>query len=97
MAQIAHESGSLRYTPSLYYAGTDTFTYRVRDNNGALSNVATVTITIRAIPLAPAAVDDTYTVPQDQVLAGNVLANDVSPNNLPVTAVREAAPFTVPA
>ncbi len=80
-------TGFLLYTPALYYSGTDSFSYRVRDDQGSLSNVATVTITIRQIPIAPAAVDDNYTVPQGSTLTSNVLGNDVSPNGLPITAV----------
>jgi len=64
----------------------------VRDNQGALSNVATVTITVLAVPLAPVAVDDTYTVPQGSPLTSNVLGNDISPNGLPITAVLAQGP-----
>src|ERR1019366_6927859 len=85
-------TGFLRFTPTLYFSGTDTFTYRVRDNGGALSNVATVTITIRPVPLAPAAVDDAYTVPEDHPLTSNVLGNDISPNGTPITAVLVQGP-----
>jgi hypothetical protein len=38
--------GFFDYTPEPGFVGTDTFTYRVRDINGAFSNVATVTITV---------------------------------------------------
>ena len=44
-----NSSGSFRYTPSLTYAGTDTFRYQARDSNGNLSNVATVTIMVSQI------------------------------------------------
>ena len=36
-------------TPGVKYAGEDTFTYRVRDNNGNWTNVATVTINISGL------------------------------------------------
>jgi len=85
-------TGFLLYTPALYFSGADSFSYRVRDNDGALSNIATVSITIRRIPLAPAAVDDNYTVPQGRTLTSNVLGNDVSPNGLPITAVLATGP-----
>ena len=85
-------TGFLQFTPAFNFIGTDTFTYRVRDNQGALSNVATVTITVLAVPLAPVAVDDTYTVPQGSPLTSNVLGNDISPNGLPITAVLAQGP-----
>jgi gliding motility-associated-like protein/uncharacterized repeat protein (TIGR01451 family) len=43
--------GTLIYTPEPGYTGTDTFKYRVKDENGNWTNVATVTITIKANPL----------------------------------------------
>jgi hypothetical protein len=85
-------TGFLQFTPAFNFIGTDAFTYRVRDNQGALSNVATVTITVQSVPLAPVAVDDTYTVPQDRPLTSNVLGNDISPNGIPITAVLVQGP-----
>lgn len=38
--------GTVVYTPNAGYNGNDEFTYRVRDENGAWSNVATVTIKV---------------------------------------------------
>jgi hypothetical protein len=43
-------NGTISYTPRLNFRGTDTFSYRVRDNRGtpgALSNVATVRVSVR--------------------------------------------------
>jgi hypothetical protein len=47
-----HANGAVRYTPNPNFNGTDTFTYTVEDNDGAISNVARVTITVTsyAIP-----------------------------------------------
>jgi hypothetical protein len=42
-------NGTVTYTPQANFSGTDSFTYTVRDNEGALSNEATVTITVSAI------------------------------------------------
>ncbi|MDB5897815.1 MAG: hypothetical protein JWP41_1417 [Ramlibacter sp.] len=39
-------NGTLAYTPKQRYTGTETFKYRVKDNKGLLSNVATVTVTV---------------------------------------------------
>jgi VCBS repeat-containing protein len=39
-------NGAFRYTPSSGFIGTDTFRYQAKDAAGALSNIATVTITV---------------------------------------------------
>ncbi len=44
--------GSFTYTPAAAFAGSDGFTYQARDPFGALSNVATVTITVAAPTLS---------------------------------------------
>ena len=45
---------TIAYTPQANYSGSDSFTYRVRDTSGRLSNVATAALTIRAVNDAPA-------------------------------------------
>ena len=40
-------SGTVSYTPKRTYRGTETFTYNVKDDRGATSNTATVTVTIQ--------------------------------------------------
>ena len=39
-------NGTVSYTPRLKFRGQETFGYRVRDRAGAVSNVATVTVTV---------------------------------------------------
>lgn len=46
----AVESGQVRYTPDAGFSGTDTFTYTVLDDDGAVSNTATVTVSTSAAP-----------------------------------------------
>jgi VCBS repeat-containing protein len=59
--------GSFTYTPNPDYCGTDSFTYKASD--GQLdSTVATVAITVNPINDAPVAVDDAYSVNEDQTL-----------------------------
>jgi len=43
--------GTVTYTPNPGYAGTDNFTYRVKDLNGYYTNAATVNITVSATSL----------------------------------------------
>ena len=47
--------GSFSYTPDPGFEGTDSFTYTVTDSRGAVSNVATVYVTVRwqPVPLGP--------------------------------------------
>ncbi len=51
-ATVEHD-GSITYTPDADTSGTDEFTYTVADDEGALSNEATVTVSIRAVNDAP--------------------------------------------
>ena len=41
-------TGTVTYTPDASYVGSDLFTYTMKDVQGALSNVATITVTVAA-------------------------------------------------
>jgi PKD repeat protein len=47
-------AGAITYTPDADFAGTDTFTYTVKDSGGLVSRTATVTVTVAAVADAPA-------------------------------------------
>ncbi len=47
-------TNTITYTPQANYAGSDNFTYRVKDEAGLPSNSATVTITVTGVNDAPA-------------------------------------------
>lgn len=49
----ANNDGTITYTPTTDFNGSDSFTYRVRDNDNALSNTATVSVTVNPINDAP--------------------------------------------
>ena len=68
-------TGAFTYTPDANFNGTDTFTYTASDGT-AVSNVATVTITVTAVNDAPVAVNDSASTPEETAVSGNVLAND---------------------
>src|SRR5439155_496892 len=71
--------GSFTYTPSANFNGTDSFKYQAKDAAGAVSNVATVTITVNGVNDAPVAANDAYTTNEDTALtiaAPGVLGND---------------------
>ena len=69
-------TGVVTYTPAANYTGTDTFTYKVKDNQGAYSNVASVSVTVTAPNQPPQAHDDSATTKKNKSVAINVLAND---------------------
>jgi len=85
-------NGSFTYTPDANFNGVDSFTYQAKGPGLALSNVATVTITVNPVNDAPVAGDDAYSVDEDNLLTvsalSGVLANDNDPvDGDPLTAV----------
>ena len=57
--------GTVDYVPDANFFGTDTFTYTVQDDDGAISNIATVTVTVTAVNDAPVANDDAASTDED--------------------------------
>ncbi|WKZ21454.1 MAG: Ig-like domain-containing protein [Candidatus Brocadiaceae baterium WH-1] len=43
---VPNSDGTVTYTPDTGFVGADSFTYTVQDNEGAISNEATVTVTV---------------------------------------------------
>ncbi|ASZ13187.1 Ig-like domain-containing protein [Chitinophaga sp. MD30] len=85
---ILNGDGSFSYTPGPDYNGIDRFTYLSCDGSGAC-DTATVTLTINAVNDAPLAVDDNYTINEDNVLrvpANGVLFNDLDKEGNTLTA-----------
>jgi len=77
-------TGVVTYTPnpSLFpTASTDTFTYTIRDNFGAISNNATVTINV-TLPPQPQANPDTISTPESTLVNIPVLTNDLNSTNI---------------
>ena len=74
----AEANGTVTYTPAPGYIGPDLFTYTVADNDGLVSNTATVNLTVTAPPenIAPTASDDSATVEESDSVDIDVLAND---------------------
>ena len=75
-------TGIVTYTPATAFLGSDTFTYTIRDLNGNISNIATVTITVTPVNDPPVAVDD-GPITHNTILpiTIDVLANDSDPDN----------------
>ena len=81
-------NGSFTYLPNTNFNGTDTFTYKASDGSLA-GNTATVTITIGAVDDPPNAVNDSYSVNEDNALnvpAPGVLGNDFDIDSTNITA-----------
>ncbi len=74
-------SGAIAYTPPVDYTGIVKFTYRVKDNLGRASNLATVTISVRA-NRGPTTVDDTVSAAPNTTQVINVLGNDSDPDTV---------------
>ena len=70
-------SGIINYTPNENFSGTDTLSYTVKDSDGLVSNIATVTITVTDVNDAPVAVNDAITLFEDATQTSiNVIGND---------------------
>jgi len=83
-----YTNGSFIYSPDSNYVGTDSFTYRAFDGV-AVSNLATVHITITSANDPPTAYDDFYSTNEDTTLnvaAPGVLTNDTDPEGDTLTA-----------
>lgn len=70
----ANVEANITYTPDFGFLGNDTILYLVTDNEGANSNVATITITVLE---GPDAVDDFVVMDQNTSTVINIVANDV--------------------
>ena len=46
---VPNGNGTVTYTPNTGFKGSDSFTYRVADAQGAVSNTATVSVTVTAV------------------------------------------------
>ncbi|MCG8608618.1 cadherin-like domain-containing protein, partial [bacterium] len=69
-------SGSVIYTPNSNFFGTDSFTYTVTDDDGGVSNLGTVIISVTDNNDSPVATDDAAITSEDTVVVVAVLAND---------------------
>ncbi|PFG34477.1 hypothetical protein ATL42_2387 [Sanguibacter antarcticus] len=81
-----HPDGMFVYQPDSGFHGTDSFTYLTR--TGSDSDVATVTLTVRAADRALVGSSDSYQTPigvELAVAAPGVLVNDSSPDGLPLS------------
>jgi len=70
--------GSVTYTPAVNYSGPDAFAYVLQDTSGALSNTATVAVSVIFVPVAPTANPDTAATAAGIAVTIPLLANDTA-------------------
>ena len=68
-------TGAFTYTPNTDAAGSDSFTFRVNDGT-VNSNTATVTVTIKAVNVAPVATGAAITTDENKAYSGQLAATD---------------------
>jgi len=77
-ASIASDGKSINYTPASNFNGTESFTYTVRDQNGAEAT-ATVTVQVTAVNDPPVANTDVVSITENTTNNTiNVLTNDTT-------------------
>jgi hypothetical protein len=72
-------NGTITYTPNSNASGTDTFTYTVTVGT-AVSNEATVTVSITPVNDPPSAINDSVGALAGSSTTANLLANDTDPD-----------------
>ena len=70
---VMNTDGTFTYNPDPDFAGSDNFTYTVTDINGS-TEIRTVEVVVNALDDA---LDDNYTINEDEVLNANVADNDI--------------------
>jgi len=83
---VVNGAGQVNYTPNANYSGTDSFVYRVCDNDGACAT-ATVSITVNPLNDPPIAVDDTSYTANGLPVTIAVLTNDSDPEGGPLSVI----------
>ncbi len=73
----------LQYTPNVNFTGSDSFIYTVSD--GALSDTATVNVTVNQVNDAPVAANDSLLTNEDTVKTIDPRANDTDPEGQALT------------
>lgn len=67
----------VRFVPSTGLCGTGSFTYKVEDASGGLSNTATAEIDIACVNTAPIATSDSFTISEDaSTTTFDLISND---------------------
>ena len=82
----AIESGKIRYAPNANFNGADSFTYTVKDSQGAIDN-AVVSVTINPVNDAPTANAQSMTTDEDAAKSITLTGSDVDGSALTFSIV----------
>ncbi len=78
-------TGEVAFTPNASFVGEETISYTVQDNDGNISNVATITVIVNVMPTA---VDDSYSSNEDTPVTYDISSNDYdSGGSLDLTSI----------
>jgi hypothetical protein len=75
-------AGIVTFVPVNNYAGISTVLYTVQDNSGLTSNIATARVEVKNVTTA---YDDSNEVEKNTKIFGNVILNDIDPDNTGLT------------
>jgi len=84
-------AGTVAYTPTAGFTGTDPFTYVVSDGNGGTAT-GTITVTVEVADSAPVALDDTASTKKQTAVTIDVLANDSDADGDVLTVLSTSIP-----
>ena len=82
---VNHGDGTVTYTPASDFNGSDSFTYIIADDDGRISNVATVSIMVLPVNDAPVVDDAKFSISEDASITdfvGIVNAIDIDSSSL---------------
>ncbi len=88
---VLNGNGSITYTPDADFAGSDSFTYTIRDSKGG-SATATVSVEVNPYDDPPKAKNDSASTEIDSAVTINALANDSDPDGDALTITAFAQP-----
>jgi len=86
---IVNANGSIEYSHDNSNISADTFTYSIKDKSGAVSNTATVTLTINELPVA---VNDVSTVLEGMAKVIDLADNDTDVDGLDLGSISVVTP-----
>ncbi|MDQ2042392.1 Ig-like domain-containing protein [Pseudoalteromonas sp. 20-92] len=75
-------TGAIVYTPQANFFGDDSFTYTVEDSNAAVSNIATVTMSVAPVNDKPIAVAQSQSLDEDGSILLTLVATDIDQDTL---------------
>jgi len=93
-ASVDGSTGAVTYTPAENFNGSDRFTYTVSDTTGAVSDPATVSVTVTPVNDPPVATNDEAVADEDERVVIDVLANDADIDSAldPASVAVQSAP-----